>query len=99
VTEPEPDSTDEGGAEPSAAGAPETPEQKRARIMARLGEIIRADPPDLTSSGPVSAGGFPALPGSADEFDQEAADKLFEALGQFFELRKKERGSQDLERE
>ena len=78
---------------------PETPEEKRARIMARLGEIIRADPPDLTSSGPVSAGGFPALPGSADEFDQEAADKLFEALGQFFELRKKERGSPDPDKE
>ena len=47
----------------------------------------------------MSAGGFPALPGSADEFDQEAADKLFEALGQFFELRKKERDPEDLERE
>ena len=89
MTEPEP----EPPAEPKVdqAAEPETPEQKRARIMARLGEIIRADPPDLTSSGPVSAGGFPALPGSADEFDQEAADKLFEALSQFFELRKKER--------
>jgi hypothetical protein len=92
VTEPEREPT-----EPEAE--PETPEEKRARIMARLGEIIRADPPDLTSSGPVSAGGFPVLPGSADEFDQEAADKLFEALGQFFELRKKERGSLDLDKE
>lgn len=77
----------------------ETPEEKRARVMARLAEIIKADPPDMKSSGPVSAGGVPALPGSADEFDQEAADKLFAALGEFFELRKKERGSQDLEKE
>jgi hypothetical protein len=85
--------------EPEPTAEPETPEQKRARIMARLGEIIRADPPDLTSSGPVSAGGFPGLPGSADEFDQEAAEKLFEALGQFFELRKKERDPRDPEKE
>jgi hypothetical protein len=85
--------------EPEPNGEPETSEQKRARIMARLGEMIRADPPDLTSSGPVSAGGFPGLPGSADEFDQEAAEKLFGALGEFFELRKKERDGQDLEKE
>jgi hypothetical protein len=57
--------------------------------MQRLAEIIRADPPDLSASGPVSAGALPALPGSADEFDQEAAAELFAALGQFFELRKK----------
>ena len=77
----------------------ETPEEKRARIMARLAEIIKADPPDLKSSGPVSAGGFPALPGSADEFDQEASAELFAALGQFFELRKKRPDDQDLEKE
>ena len=51
MTEPEP--------EPAAEPADETPEQKRARVMARLAEIIRADPPDLSASGPVSAGGFP----------------------------------------
>lgn len=86
VTDPEP--------EPS-----ETPEEKRARVMARLAEMIRADPPDLSASGPVSAGGFPALPASADDFDQESAAELFAALGQFFELRKKEGDSQDLETE
>jgi hypothetical protein len=73
----------------SENAAPETPEEKRARVMQRLGEIIRADPPDLSGSGPVSAGAFPALPGSADEFDQHSAAELFAALGQFFELRKK----------
>jgi hypothetical protein len=35
----------------------------------------------------VSAGGFPVLPSSADEFDQEKAAELFAALGQFFEKR------------
>jgi hypothetical protein len=78
----------ESDPEPTADPA-ETPEQKRARVMARLAEIIRADPPDLSASGPVSAGAFPTLPGSADEFDQESAAELFAALGQFFELRKK----------
>ena len=66
----------------------ETPEQKRARVMARLAEIIRADPPDLSGSGPVSAGAFPMLPTGADDFDQESAAELFAALGQFFEKRK-----------
>ena len=66
----------------------ETPEQKRARVMARLAEIIRADPPDLSGSGPVSAGAFPVLPTGADDFDQESAAELFAALGQFFETRK-----------
>jgi hypothetical protein len=81
-----------------AAGAAETPaetpEEKRARVMERLAEIIRADPPDLSASGPVSAGAFPALPDSADEFDQESAAELFAALGQFFELRKKQGGTE-----
>jgi hypothetical protein len=86
VTDPEPE-------------PPETPEEKRARVMARLAEMIRADPPKLSASGPVSAGGFPALPASADDFDQESAAELFAALGQFFELRKKEGDSQDLEKE
>jgi hypothetical protein len=73
----------------SSEGA-ETPEEKRARIMARLAEMIRGDPPDLSGSGsgPVSAGGFPVLPSSADEFDQESAAELFAALGQFFERHK-----------
>ena len=92
VTEPQPDPTGE-------PETPETPEQKRARVMARLAEIIRADPPDLSASGPVSTGAFPALPSSADEFDQEAAAELFAALGRFFELRKEKRDSQDLETE
>ena len=78
---------------------PETPEQKRARVMARLAEIIRADPPDLSASGPVSAGAFPTLPNSADEFDQESAAELFAALGQLFELRKKRPDDQNLEKE
>lgn len=71
--------------EPSPPSEAETPEQKRARVMARLAEIIRADPPDLSGSGPVSAGAFPALPTGADDFDQESAAELFAALGQFFE--------------
>jgi hypothetical protein len=71
---------------------PETPEEKRARIMARLAEMIRADPPDLSESGPVTSGSFPALPTSADEFDQEKAAELFEALGQFFERHRKPGG-------
>jgi hypothetical protein len=74
--------------EPSPPPEGETPEQKRARVMARLAEIIRADPPDLSGSGPVSAGGFPVLPTGADDFDQESAAELFAALGQFFEKRK-----------
>jgi len=107
--EPEPDPVPES-AEPSDpappspaadAGAAETPEEKRARVMRRLAEIIRADPPDLSGSGPVSAGGFPALPNSADEFDQEAAAELFAALQGFFEQRRPGRPaeSQDLEKE
>jgi hypothetical protein len=88
VTEPEP--------EPGVG--PETPEEKRARIMRRLAEMIQGDPPDVSASGPVSSGAFPALPGSADEFDQESAAKLFAALGEFFQRRKTE-DSQDLETE
>ena len=79
--------------------AAETPEQKRARVMERLAEIIRADPPDLSASGPVSAGAFPVLPSRADEFDQESAAELFAALGQFFELRKKQPEAQEPETE
>jgi hypothetical protein len=67
--------------------------------MARLAEIIRADPPHVSGSGPVSAGGFPVLPGSADEFDQESAAELFAALGQFFELRTKRGEGPDREKE
>jgi hypothetical protein len=82
---------------------PETPEQKRERVMRRLAEIIRADPPDLSGSGgPVSAGGFPTLPSDADEFDQESADALFAALGDFFKRHKErggEAGAEGLERE
>ncbi len=86
MTDPQPErAADEtAGSEP---GGGETPEEKRARVMARLAEIIRSDPPQL-SGGPVSAGGgFPTLPSSADEFDQEKAAELFAALGQFFEKR------------
>jgi hypothetical protein len=82
--EPEPAADETAGSEP---GDGETPEEKRARVMARLAEIIRSDPPQL-SGGPVSAGGgFPTLPSGADEFDQEKAAELFAALGQFFEKR------------
>jgi len=80
----------------------ETAEEKRARIMARLAEIIRADPPDLSGAGPVAAGGFPELPSTADEFDQEKAAELFAALQGFFERRTSRRpedASQDLEKE
>jgi hypothetical protein len=94
VTDSEPEA-----AEPPPPAETETPEQKRARVMQRLAEIIRADPPDLSASGPVSAGAFPALPGNADEFDQESAAQLFAALGQFFELRKKQPGAEDGETE
>ena len=90
MTEPEPEPpADATPSDETAAPGPgdgETPEQKRARVMARLAEIIRSDPPQL-SGGPVSAGGLPALPESADEFDQEKAAELFAALGQFFEKR------------
>ena len=88
VTEPEPE-TPSGATDPA-----ETPEEKRARIMARLAEIIRADPPDLSESGPVTSGSFPTLPTSADEFDQEKAAELFAALGQFFERHKKRPGDE-----
>ena len=90
VTEPEP--------EPEEDVGPETPEEKRARIMRRLAEMIQADPPDLSESGPVSAGGFPMLPSTADEFDQEAAAELFAALGEFFQRRKPD-DSQEIETE
>lgn len=81
--------------------APETPEQKRERVMRRLAEILRADPPDLTASGarPVSAGGVPILPENADEFDQAAAAKLFEELGRFFGRKTREEGPGGVERE
>jgi hypothetical protein len=85
VTDPEPEPAADETAEPEP-GDGETPEQKRARVMARLAEIIRSDPPQL-SGGPVSPGGFPTMPSSADEFDQEKAAELFAALGQFFEKR------------
>jgi hypothetical protein len=95
VTESEPGPpTDETAAEPVPADG-ETPEQKRARVMARLAEIIRADPPQLSGSGPVTAGGFPALPSSAEEFDQEAAAELFAALSEFFEQRKRPGGADE----
>jgi hypothetical protein len=100
VTESEPDQPPAGE---SPAG--ETPEERRARVMRRLAEIIRADPPDLSGSGgAVSAGaaGFPVLPADADEFDQESAAQLFAALGEFFERHKKqagEAGAEGAERE
>jgi len=96
VTEPEPE--DGEGVAPAA----ETPEEKRARIMRRLAEMIRADPPDLSGGGPVSLGGFPALPAGAEEFDQEAATELLAALQGFFEQRRPagpEAPSQELEKE
>ena len=86
-------------AEETSPESPETPEQKRERIMRRLAEMIRADPPDLSGSGPVSAGGFPTLPTEADEFDQESAAELFAALGQFFDRQRKEEGPEEPERE
>ena len=94
--------TERQAEEPPDGPAAETPEEKRARIMARLAEIIRADPPDLSGSGPVAAGGLPELPSSADEFDQEKAAELFAALQGFFERRTSrppEDASQDLEKE
>jgi hypothetical protein len=84
--------------EPEADPQPETPEEKRARIMRRLAEMIQGEPPDVSASGPVSAGGFPILPGSADEFDQESAAKLFAALGEFFQ-RRSPGDSQEMETE
>ena len=81
----------------------ETPEEKRERVMRRLAEILRAGPPDLSGSGsgqgPVTAGGFPALPTDADGFDQEAAAELLAALGQFFERTRNEAGPEVPERE
>jgi hypothetical protein len=88
----------------SDPGPPEeTPEEKRERVMRRLAEILRAGPPDLSgSASPIAAGGFPLLPASADEFDQESAAALFAALGQFFDQQKEpaeEEGAEDPERE
>lgn len=79
----------------SEPGVPEeSPEAKRERVMKRLAEMLRAGPPDLSgSSGSVAAGGFPLLPTSSDEFDQESAGALFAALGQFFD-QQKERGEE-----
>jgi len=82
---------------------PERPEEKRERVMRRLAEMLQAGPPDIAESGgPVTAGGFPMLPATADEFDQESAAALFAALGQFFERQKnqgEEEGAEDPERE
>ena len=78
VTEPEPD---------DGSPAEESADEKRARVMARLAEMLKAGPPELSGSGPVSAGGFPVLPSSADEFDQEKASELLAALSQIFEAR------------
>jgi hypothetical protein len=89
MTEPEPE---------DAGPQPETPEEKRARIMRRLAEMIQGEPPDLSASGPVTAGGFPLLPSSADDFDQESAAQLFAALGEFFQ-RRKTGDSQEMETE
>ncbi|HKY75807.1 MAG TPA: hypothetical protein VJS45_06700 [Acidimicrobiia bacterium] len=88
----------------SEPGPPEeTPEEKRERVMRRLAEMLRAGPPELTGSGgPITAGGFPLLPTSADEFDQESAAALFAALGQFFDQQKErgeEEGTEEPERE
>ena len=79
----------------------ETPAEKRERVMRRLGEIIKAGPPDLSASGsgPVSAGGFPLLPADADEFDQESAAKLLAELGKFFNREAREEGAEGAERE
>jgi hypothetical protein len=84
---------------PGADATPETPEEKRARVMKRLAEILRADPPDVSGSGPVSAGAFPVLPGDAEEFDQQSAAELFAALGEFFQRHKQAAGSEDAESE
>jgi hypothetical protein len=82
------------GEDPPGDAPAETPEEKRERVMRRLAEMIRANPPDLSGSGdPVTAGGFPALPESADEFDQESAAALFAALGEFFNQHK-DRGAE-----
>jgi len=92
MTEPEPGPPD-----------PETPEEKRERVLKRLAEMLRAGPPDLSgSSGAVESGGFPMLPADADEFDQESAAALFAALGDFFKQHKDtaaEAGSGEPERE
>ena len=86
------------GERPSGDTAAETPEEKRERVMRRLAEIIRADPPDLSSSAsPTATGGFPMLPANADEFDQEAAAALFAALGEFFERHKNQDGEEGAE--
>jgi hypothetical protein len=81
----------------------ETPEEKRERVMQRLAELLRAEPPDLSgSAGPVSPGAFPLLPESADEFDQESAEALFAILGDFFNQHKEqgaEAGAEEPERE
>lgn len=99
VTESEPGPP---GEDPSGDAAAETPEEKRERVMRRLAEMLRADPPDLSgSTGPAEAGGFP-LPASADEFDQESAAALFAALGEFFNQHKDqggEAGAEEPERE
>jgi hypothetical protein len=73
----------------------ETPEEKRERVMRRLAEMLRAEPPDLSgTAGPVRPGAFPFLPPGADEFDQESAEALFAVLGDFFNQHK-ERGEEE----
>jgi hypothetical protein len=88
----------------SEPGPPDGGKIPREEVMRRLAEILRAGPPDLSgSAGPVAAGGFPFLPGSADEFDQESAAALLAALQKFFVKEHKdlgeEAGSGDPERE
>jgi hypothetical protein len=101
VTESEPGPA--GEADPPGDTAAETPEEKRERVMRRLAEMLRAGPPDLAGSAdPVAAGGFPMLPTSGDDFDQESAAALVAALGQFFERQKNqggEEGAEEPERE
>jgi hypothetical protein len=103
VTEPAGDQPADEAAPAGETPAEETAEEKRARVMRRLAEMIRADPPDLSGSGgPVSVGGFPMLPSTADEFDQESAAELFAALGDFFKRHRKpggEEGPEGVERE
>jgi len=81
--------------DPGTQSASETEAEKRARIMRRLGEILREDPPSIPPGGPVAAGGLEAAlagldPGrdGLDPFNEATADLLTILLGGFDKRRK-----------
>lgn len=69
----------------------ETEAEKRARVMRRLAEILREDPPSMPTGGPVTAGGLEAARAGLDPSDEATSD-LLAALLRSFEGWRRPRG-------